>query len=215
VFVVPMAAAKPLPPELQKPVAKAKAKPKAEAPAPVANAPKPDDAPIGFAKDEDDEDEEDAARPKPLGVIKEDDAPRCPHCAKELDPPDTKVCLECGYDLVRRRRHESKKVYEHTQQDYFIWWLPAIAWILVMGVVLGIEIWCILKMRPFIENNLDFLVKDDKNEVTKEAQYYLHPDCFTTCFSVITLAVMLFGIKFCIKRLYFNWRPPEVEKKSS
>ena len=221
VFTVPStetakpAKAKPLPADLQKPPAKAKAKakptaPPAEAPPPAA------DAPIGFAKDEDEvEDNDDDPRSKLMNVVIEEEVPRCPHCATELDPPDTKVCMNCGYDMLVRKRHGSKKVYEHTTEDYFMWWLPAIGWLVAMFFVLLIELWFIFRMRLFVEDTLDFLVKDEKNEVTKQNQFYLHPDAFTTCFSVFTLAVFAFGIKYCYGRLVVNWKPPEVEKKTS
>ena len=75
----------------------------------------------------------------PYGVTKDDsDVPRCPFCALELDPPDTKICLSCGYDLLERRRHGSKKVYETTAGDYFKHWLPAIAWIVVILILISV-----------------------------------------------------------------------------
>jgi len=38
------------------------------------------------------------------GVTETSLAPRCPHCAYELDPPDAKICLHCGYHMTKRRR---------------------------------------------------------------------------------------------------------------
>jgi len=188
------------------------------APVPPPPPPPDDDAPIGFAKEPevkkpvDDDDDED--NPKPFSVITTDEAPRCPHCATELDPPDTKVCLNCGYNMQSRKRHASKKVEEHTGQDYLNWWMPAFIWIFVMLLILGIELFLILQMRNVVETEFDFLVKDDKNEVTKQSQYFLHPDCFTTFFSVITVAVFIFGVRFVFKRLIKEWKPPEVEVKT-
>src|SRR5205823_7951267 len=37
-----------------------------------------------------------------FGVQEMSLAPRCPHCAYELDPPEAKVCLHCGYHMVKR-----------------------------------------------------------------------------------------------------------------
>src|SRR5437870_5782693 len=48
----------------------------------------------------------------PYGVTETSLAPRCPHCAYELDPPDSRICLHCGYDMVRRQRRPSIKTVE-------------------------------------------------------------------------------------------------------
>ena len=67
-----------------------------------------------------------------MPVDPNEDIPRCPFCAVELDPPDTKICLNCGYDLTSRKRHRTVKTYALTGGDYFKWWLPAIIWAFVL-----------------------------------------------------------------------------------
>ena len=55
--------------------------------------------------------EEDAS--KPYGVEEISVAPRCPHCAYEMEPPDAVICLHCGYNMTKRRRvdtHPSKRL---------------------------------------------------------------------------------------------------------
>src|SRR5215210_3795346 len=37
-------------------------------------------------------------------VIGDDETARCPHYAKELDPPDAKVCIHCGFNNVTRAK---------------------------------------------------------------------------------------------------------------
>ncbi len=149
----------------------------------------------------------------PYGVTKDDlDVPRCPFCAGELDPPDTKVCLECGYNLLERKRHASKKVYETTAGDYFKHWLPAIAWIVVLLALFSLAIVSSLQMGSWLTGS--FLEKDDKNPVTLQPEFYLPPFAFNLCAWVCTFFVFSIGIKFIYKRLILNWRPTEVVKKT-
>src|SRR5262245_36566364 len=70
----------------------AKAKPKDE----PKEEPKPQPAPA--AKTPLDDDDDDSATPNPFGVVEEKDVARCPHCAKELEPPDAIICVHCGFN---------------------------------------------------------------------------------------------------------------------
>ena len=214
-------------PSLAKP-APAKPAPAHAAPPKAKQAPpkNPDDAPfkikddappIPVAKDEPakivrpfdiDEDENE----NPYGVEKDDlDVPRCPFCAAELDPPDTKVCLECGYNLLERKRHASKKVYETTAGDYFMHWLPAIAWIVALLVLFTLAIVSTFYMSDWLTGS--FLEKDDKNPVTLKAEFYLPPFAFNLCTWVCTAFIASIGVKFVFRRLILNWKPAEVVKK--
>lgn len=208
VFTVPAAGPKPLPAEFKKAAPAKKAKPK---PAPAA--PPPADAPIKFldeepAKPKPDDDDDEA---NPYGVIKEGEVARCPHCAVELDPPDTKICLNCGYDMVQRRRHESRKVIAHTQGDYIMHWLPAIIWLLIMITMIIVTVICFLRMKGWMTGS--FLDKEEKNEVTGDPEFYIGPGCFIMLVTLITLVLCITGGRFSYKRLVLNWRPPEVVKK--
>ena len=90
--------------------------------------------PQGYQDDDDLEDDD-----NPYGLITAgEEIARCPFCAAELDPPDTKVCLNCGYDMLQRRRRETLAVYETTQADYFIHWLPGIACVIIIIAVLAV-----------------------------------------------------------------------------
>ena len=203
-------------------------KPQAAKPAPPKAKPAPPtgkDAPIKFQDDppkvpppaekkvvrpfDIDEDEDD----NPYGVEKDDlDVPRCPFCATELDPPDTKVCLECGYNLLERKRHASKMVYETTAGDYFMHWLPAIAWIVAMLSLFALAIVSTIYMSDWLTGS--FLEKDDKNATTLKAEFYLPPFAFNLCTWVCTCFIASIGIKFVVRRLVFNWKPTEVVKKT-
>lgn len=210
-------------PAAAKPVAAkpAAAKPVAAKPTPPADA----NAPIKFAADPPaaappgqrvarpyDEDEEDGDA-RPYGVTRDDfDVPRCPFCAKELDPPDTLICLNCGYDLLERRRHQSKKVYELTNGDYFRHWLPGIAWVLVCSAVIALVLVCWVHMYDWLADT--GLAKDEKNPITGKVEFYLPPFAFNLFIGVFAAFFCFAGFRFAIKRLVYDWRPPETVKKT-
>lgn len=205
-------------PAAAKPAAPAAAKP-AKPAAPVAAKPaeaKPADAPIPFKEDPPpapkkaaDDDDEDA---NPYGVIKESDVPRCPFCAKELDPPDTKICLNCGYDLLQRRRHESKKVYETTKGDYTMHLLPGILCAIAAVVILVVAILASVNMRGWMTGS--FLDSDEKNPITGQTIFYVGPLCFNIWIWVISIWLIFLTGRFAVRRLILNWKPAEVIKKS-
>ncbi len=200
------AVAKPAAAKLTAPKPKvAKAKPAA----PKAEEPKPADAPIGFAKDEDEDDDDDGP-PKAMKVVIEGEEARCPHCAKELDPPDTKVCMNCGYDLVERRRHGSKKIYEQTGGDYFKHWLPAILWGFMMLMMTTVFIICCIYMGRWFEGSI--FEKDEKNPTTNLPEYYLPPGACLMCCFVIWAPIMANGIRMFVKKIK-NPKPVEIEKR--
>lgn len=68
----------------------------------------------------------------PYAVTYESTAQRCPHCAQDIDPPDSVICLNCGYDLIQRALRERKTVYERTASDFIMWHLPT------LGAFIGI-----------------------------------------------------------------------------
>lgn len=85
----------------------------------------------------DDSDEEIARNPY---IMREENlAARCPFCALPLDPPDSRICLHCGYDMQKRKRVESKQTYETTAGDYFMYHIPTLACLFAIGVLLTID----------------------------------------------------------------------------
>ena len=201
------------PPARPAPARTAKARPVAAKPAPPA-----DDAPIPFKEDPppapppprrpaDDDDDDD----NPYGLTADTlDVPRCPHCAKELDPPDTKVCLNCGYDLIGRKRHESKKVYETTPGEWALHLGPGIACIFAVIFLLALNIFVFMNMRDWLTGSI--LDAQEKNKITGEAKFYLPPFCFNLWVGVISAWLMWVSGKFAVKRLVYNWKPEERKK---
>lgn len=157
----------------------------------------------------DDEAEENA---NPYGVTADAlDIPRCPRCANELDPPDTRICLTCGYDLMDRFQHASKRVYDLTAGDYFKHWLPAIIWLVVDAGALALSIVCWLNMRDWLtDTGID---TGDKNPTTLQPMFYVDPLCFNLFIWVVSAFLIFKGVKFSIKRLVYDWKPKEVVKK--
>src|SRR5947209_10310898 len=84
---------------------------------------------------------EDEHAKNPYDVTETSLAPRCPHCAYELDPPESRICLHCGYDMVRRARQPSIKTYDRTGGDWFKWLLPGIACLLAFFAIIGAGIY--------------------------------------------------------------------------
>ena len=213
-FEVPDPNAKPkaAKPALVKPTAAKPTIAKAKVPAAPVEAPKGTEdpnAPLGFAKDDDDDDD-DSGPPKVMNVVIEGEEARCPHCAKELDPPDTLICMNCGYDLVERRRHASKKIYEQTGGDYFKHWLPAILWGFMMVMMTTVFIICCVYMGRWFEGSI--FEKDDKNPTTNLPEYYLPPGACLMCCFIIWAPVMANGIRMFVKKIK-NPKPAEIEKK--
>jgi hypothetical protein len=185
-------------------VPKAKPKPP-QAAAPVAE--KPADKPAEPAKPKSPWDDEDDG-PNSYGATKDDsDIPRCPFCTYELDPPDTRICLTCGYDLVERRRHESKKVFAHTKKDYFKHHILTIVCALVVIATIAILVVSYMKMADMLRY-LE-LENDQEDPVTKKKGWIIPPGACLTPMTVIGLGLIYRCGSFVFKRLVYNFKPTE------
>ena len=197
VFAV-SAAKKPVPAKAAKPTA---TKPAAASPA----VPPPATAPLPFAKDDDDDN-------NPYTAIKESDAPRCPHCAKDMDPPDAMICLNCGYDLRERKRKESRNVIEHTFFDYVAHHAGAVLLLLlVIGMNVGAII-CWLYMTDWVGS---WLETDEVDSASGKKNHYVKPWCFSLWIEMMTLWLSWKCLKFIFKRFFINYTPMEkiIKKK--
>lgn len=126
---------------------------------------------------------------------------RCPYCANAMGEED-RICLECGYDTLTREKANLRKVRETTGFDIFLWLLPAaLCAILVLGL-LGVCTW--------------YWIGVDKTTFGGEDVWYsaLAGSLFTKVYlTVIVLFISFFAGKFAIRRLVFNYMPPEIEEK--
>ncbi len=154
-------------------------------PAPSAKAAKPGGKPV--------DDESDG---KPYGITTLDLTPRCPHCANEMEEGD-RVCLHCGYDVITREFHRTRKLYDTTGFDVFLWLLPGILSALGVLGLIGLDIWYCMSIRDLVGDEwYDFIA-------SQACQMW---------FVIISLFGMFHLGKFAVKRLILHYKPPEVEK---
>jgi DNA-directed RNA polymerase subunit RPC12/RpoP len=149
-------------------------------------------------KKADDDDEENS---NPYGVTDTDLRTRCPHCAGELEDGQV-ICLECGYNTVERTRiTKVVKTIEHDFWDWFLWLLPGG---LCVVVVLGMIVWDILYWL-LAEKMFD-----------KDNTWYGWLLChygIKIWMVIVSLFFIFYAGRFAVKRLIFNYRPPEKIKK--
>jgi hypothetical protein len=161
---------------------------------------------LSFKKEEDDD-------ANPYTAIRESDAPRCPHCAKDMDPPDAMICLHCGYDLRERRRKESRAVIEHTFFDYVMHHIGAVVLVFVIAALITGSIICWLNMSSWLEGS--FLETGEKDPTTQKATFYVKPWCFSLWIFMTVVWISWKCGKFCFRRFFIDYRPPEKLIKKS
>jgi hypothetical protein len=147
--------------------------------------------------------EEEGIATNPYGVTHEDLAPRCPHCAYSMDPPDARICLHCGYDMQKRRRVESKKVYETTAGDVFAYHIPTVACLIGIAVLLTIDVLALIFRYPIMQGSWF-----DNGDGT----WVIKPGIIPLYIFLASLLGIVPCARFVIKRL-IRFVPPEVEKK--
>lgn len=200
----PKAAAKPA---AAKPAAKPAPKPESGAKPPPP--PPPDKSKKPFL---DDDDEDDGQAPKPMAVLKDDEAARCPGCAKELDPPDAEVCLNCGYNNRTRLKAGQRVVIENDAVDWLSHLAPGIlALVLALGLIGG-NIYAGINMRGWMEGS--FLELDEK-DLAGRKKMIVPPGAFIALGAAISAAVVVPASVFAFKRLILNATPPEKVKSKT
>jgi hypothetical protein len=144
------------------------------------------------------DDEEDDDNPYHLEEISL--APRCPDCANEIEEGQV-ICLHCGYNLRTREKAKTRKVYDLTIGEHFLWLLPGIACALAVFSLIGFNVWYLLKINDVVSWEND--------------PFYLG----VWTISGIKLWVVIMSLfliwlagKFAVKRLILHPKPPEVEK---
>lgn len=123
-------------------------------------------------------------------------AARCPHCAQLMDPPDARICLHCGYDLQKRERKASKLTVEHAAPDYILWHLPTFGCFVADMTLITIVVLCVW-------NRSDWF---DFTDV-------IPAGCWATWIVVVCLFFMFLATRFIVRRLVWNFTPPEKEYK--
>lgn len=179
---------------------------KAAKPAPKPASPPPPPPPAKKNPFEDDDDDG-----RQIEVISEgDEVPRCPHCAKELDPPDAIVCVNCGFNNVTRAKADTKKVWAPTATDWMSHLLPGIVALAICIGLIVLDVISFIRMREWLEGS--FLEMEDKDAAGRK-RYFVAPGFFITVIFMISLVIFVPAIKFTYKRLINEFKPPEKVKK--
>lgn len=183
--------------------------PKAAAKAPPPPPPKEEPKKSPFA-DEDDDDDIPGKAPRAMGVIQEEDVPRCPHCAKELDPPDAAVCKNCGFNNITRVKFETKKVIASDATDWITHLAPGIiALIIVIGLIVT-DIICAVNMRSWMEGGD---LESEEVDLTGRKKMFVHPGAFIAAIVAASIFIIVPAGRFVIRRLILNVKPEEKVKK--
>lgn len=150
--------------------------------------------PTKRAVDDDDNDD-----PNPYGMIDMSFAPRCPDCANEMEEGAI-VCLTCGYNTRTRTKARTRKVYDLTFGEHFMWLLPGIACFLAVCILIAFNSWYLYQFKGPV----------DETESWYIAMWY----SFGIKIWVVVPSIGLIYLagKFAVKRLILHPKPPEVEK---
>jgi len=160
---------------------------------------------------------EDADAQNPYGVTYESDAPRCPYCAHDVDPPDARICLNCGYDLVERARRASVEVYPRTAADFILWHLPTLGALLgIAALVGGFLYYHYLLPDKLLSEQWATAIKRDRwsyfDADDAEAAGWLFHWAIEVWLIVIGLFLSYRLGRFAFSRLFFHFLPPEKYK---
>ncbi|HVK14336.1 MAG TPA: hypothetical protein VM597_36685 [Gemmataceae bacterium] len=134
---------------------------------------------------------------------------RCPFCAMQLESNEARICLNCGYDTVKRQRPEVKQVYAHTGFELFMWWLPAIMCILIM---IGSIVWYLFFWQLIPGWLEDSWFEDEKGPPPT----YIgaaSPGFFRLYHAILIAFIWVPLIRFTYKRLFVFNKPPDKKMK--
>ncbi|RLS91019.1 MAG: hypothetical protein DWI08_00350, partial [Planctomycetota bacterium] len=73
-------------------------------------------------------------------------AARCPNCAKELASEDAVLCIFCGYNNLTRQIATTRKTYDITGSDIFLWNLPGIIGFIICLILLTFNLIYMIKI---------------------------------------------------------------------
>lgn len=137
------------------------------------------------------------------GVTHEYIGRRCPNCTLPMNEEQV-VCIECGYNTTTRDRIRRVKVNDITTGDIFVWQLPAYLYILLSLVL--VTLWLLF---VFLVSEATFA--DQGIETWYD---FLGGKALKIYSGLISLFIIYLCIRFAVKRLAYEPRPPEQEDKS-
>jgi hypothetical protein len=141
-----------------------------------------------------DDAEDEYGEAKAYDATELDLAPRCPHCANEMESADAVVCLFCGYNTETREIGQTKKLLQTTGGEQLWWLLPGLLSFLGV-VVLGIACLFFCLELPALAKDRWFRFLDHESM-----------RMWVTMFGLIVMWGL--GI-FAYKRLIMQPTPPE------
>lgn len=155
---------------------------------------------------------DDENNPNPYAVTADDShLVRCVFCAQVMDPPDARICANCGYDMLERRRHESKAVYQNTLGDYLSYHALTITAAIVILALIGLNIYCFQNFDEWFEGSI--FEKDEKNPTTGKPEYWVGPGLAKTWIVIFSLGVASYAGRF-IYRMCQKFHPLERKTKT-
>jgi len=132
-------------------------------------------------------------------------AARCPNCAKELSSEDAVLCIFCGYNNLTRQIATTKKTYDITGSDIFIWNLPGIIGVIICLILLTFNIVYMIK--------IDEWCSPEEGQANSAPWYGFLAHGSIKLWLYIISAFILFRVgKFSFIRLVYENRPKEEEK---
>jgi hypothetical protein len=155
------------------------------------------------------DDDDDDVGAKKIELITEDEVPRCPHCAKELDPPDAKVCIHCGFNNMTRAKAETKKIWAPSAEDWIMHLLPGI---IAAVICIGLIVWniiCYMNMREWMAGSF---LELEETDAAGRKKFFVAPGFFICLSFVFSILAFVPCVKLAYKRLYVEFRPPEQVK---
>jgi hypothetical protein len=137
----------------------------------------------------------------PYGLTEEYLGPRCPYCAAPMEEGDI-ICLSCGYNTSTRQKQHTKKVFQRTGVDWFLWLFPATLCVITILALIGLDVWYVMKELP----------KADEDDWIKWAVFNKGVKLWVV---IATMFAMFFCGVYAVRRFVFHPMPPEREKQDT
>lgn len=140
---------------------------------------------------------------RPYGMTDTVLIPRCPNCANELLSANDVVCVYCGYNNRTRTIGKTKKTYDVSGGDKFLWLLPGIICAIVCITVLIMNIVYLVKIDSWVEK--------EENQPDPPWYAFIAHTSIKLWMVIISLGILWVLGKYAVKRLIFENKPPEEE----
>lgn len=131
-------------------------------------------------------------------------AARCPNCAKELASEDAVLCIFCGYNNLTRQIATTRKTYDITGSDIFLWNLPGIIGFIICLILLTFNLIYMIK--------IDDWCSPEEGKTDGPWYGFLAHGSIKLWLIIISGSILFTVGKFSFIRLVYENRPKEEEK---